>query len=168
MVNGSFNDLRVSQLIDNIEVKQSICFNWKMELDRATKWAKDTHHGVLITLRKDGRSQSSDISYAFINGKFCISATESRAKTINLLRDKRAVLHVTSPETWSYISFDGTAEISETAKLPNDAVCNELAKVFTEIQKKQHPDWDEFNEAMINDKRLVIRFVPQHAVGQIN
>ena len=139
-----------------------------MDLDKAITWASTTHHGVLITLRKDGRPQSSDIAYTVIEGKFCISATATRAKTINLLRDNRAVLHITSPETWSYISFDGIAEITQIAQQPEDSVCKELAKVFTAIQKKQHPNWDEFNQAMINDKRLVIRFVPDSAVGQIS
>lgn len=139
-----------------------------MDLNDAVNWAKDTHHGILITLRKDGRPQSSDIAYAIIDGKFCISATRSRAKTINLLKDNRAVLHITSPETWSYISFDGSAEITETAKVATDNVCQELANVFSAIQKKDHPNWDEFNQAMIEDKRLVIRFVPATAVGQIN
>ena len=139
-----------------------------MDLDNAITWASTTHHGVLITLRKDGRPQSSDIAYTVIEGKFCISATATRAKTINLLRDNRAVLHITSPETWSYISFDGIVEITQIAQQPEDSVCKELAKVFTAIQKKQHPNWDEFNQAMINDKRLVIRFVPDSAVGQIN
>ena len=139
-----------------------------MDLNDAVNWAVDTHHGVLITLRKDGRPQSSDIAYAVIEGKFCISVTRRRAKTINLLRDNRAVLHITSRDTWSYVSFDGSAEITETAKVPSDNVCLELANVFTTIQKKDHPDWDEFNQAMINDERLVIRFVPTTAVGQIN
>ena len=139
-----------------------------MDLNDAVNWAVDTHHAILVTLRKDGRPQSSDIAYAVIDGKFCISATRSRAKTINLLRDNRAVLHITSPDTWSYVSFDGSAEITKTAKVPDDNVCQELAHVFTAIQKKDHPNWDEFNQAMIEDERLVIRFVPTTAVGQIN
>tara|TARA_B100001175_G_scaffold238820_1_gene205111 strand:- start:17 stop:436 length:420 start_codon:yes stop_codon:yes gene_type:complete len=139
-----------------------------MDIDTAINWARDTHNGVLITIRKDGRPQSSDIVYAVLDGKFCISATKKRAKTINLLKDKRSVLHVTSPETWSYVSFDGISEVTEAAKVPADNVCQELAKIFTVIQKKDHPDPNEFNEAMINDQRLVIRFTPTSAVGQIN
>ena len=138
-----------------------------MDLDKAITWASTTHHGVLITLRKDGRPQSSDIAYTVIE-EVLHFRYGNKSKTINLLRDNRAVLHITSPETWSYISFDGIAEITQTAQQPEDSVCKELAKVFTAIQKKQHPNWDEFNQAMINDKRLVIRFVPDSAVGQIN
>ena len=39
-----------------------------MDLDKAITWASTTHHGVLITLRKDGRPQSSDIAYTVIGG----------------------------------------------------------------------------------------------------
>ena len=127
-----------------------------MDLQKAITWASNSHHGVLITLRKDGRPQSSDIAYAVIDGKFCISATATRAKTKNLLRDNRAVLHITSPETWSYISFDGVAEITQTAQQSEDPVCKELASVFTAIQKKQHPDWDEFNQATVSYTHLTL------------
>tara|TARA_B100001123_G_C15015671_1_gene909381 strand:- start:8 stop:457 length:450 start_codon:yes stop_codon:yes gene_type:complete len=139
-----------------------------MEVTTAVEWAQEKNHGILITIRKDGRPQSSDISYAVMQGKFCISATKNRAKTKNLLRDARAVLHVTSPQTWSYVSFDGRVEVTEKAKEPNDLVCQELAAIYIAIQKKEHPDWEEFNEAMVKDQRLVIRFIPETSVGQVN
>ena len=60
-----------------------------MELDEALAWVAEKTHGILITIRRDGRAQSSDISFTLKDGKFCISATASRAKTRNLLRDDR-------------------------------------------------------------------------------
>lgn len=30
-----------------------------------------------------------------------------------------------------------------------------------------HPDWDEFNQAMIDDRRLVVSIHPERAYGQI-
>tara|TARA_B100000953_G_scaffold166705_1_gene137421 strand:+ start:4716 stop:5135 length:420 start_codon:yes stop_codon:yes gene_type:complete len=139
-----------------------------MELDEALEWATEKNHGILITIRRDGRPQSSDISFTLKDGKFCISATTSRAKTRNLLRDDRAVLHVTSPESWSYISFDGTVEVTSPAQTHNDEVNKELADIYQRIAGKEHPDWNEYQQAMINDGRLVLRFVPQRAVGMVN
>lgn len=139
-----------------------------MELDEALEWATEKNHGILITIRRDGRPQSSDISFTLKDGKFCISATTSRAKTRNLLRDDRAVLHVTSPESWSYISFDGTVEVTSPAQTHNDEVNKELADIYQRIVGKEHPDWNEYQQAMINDGRLVLRFVPQRAVGMVN
>ena len=139
-----------------------------MDLDQALEWAAEKNHGILITIRQDGRSQSSDISFTLKEGKFCISATTSRAKTRNLLRDDRAVLHITSPETWSYISFDGSVEVTAPAKTKNDDTNQELAEIYQQILGEEHPNWDEFQQAMIDDKRLVLRFVPQRAVGMLN
>ncbi|MBJ68344.1 MAG: PPOX class F420-dependent oxidoreductase [Actinomycetota bacterium] len=139
-----------------------------MELDEALTWVAEKTHGILITIRRDGRAQSSDISFTLKDGKFCISATASRAKTRNLLRDDRAVLHVTSPKTWSYISFDGTVEVTSPAQSKNDEVNQELAEIYQRILGEEHPNWEEFQQAMINDGRLVLRFVPQSAVGMVN
>ena len=138
-----------------------------MELDEALTWVAEKTHGILITIRRDGRAQSSDISFTLKDGKFCISATASRAKTRNLLRDDRAVLHVTSPKTWSYISFDGTVEVTSPAQSKNDEVNQELAEIYQRILGEEHPNWEEFQQA-INDGRLVLRFVPQSAVGMVN
>jgi len=139
-----------------------------MELSEALSWAGDRHNAVLITIRRDGRAQSSDISYAVNDGIIRVSVTADRAKTRNLVRDPRAVVHITSPDTWSYLSFDGTVELSPVATEPGDATCQELAQLLRDVQGKEHPDWDEFNQAMVDDGRLVIRFTPASVNGQIN
>ncbi len=139
-----------------------------MELENALQWVAQQNHGILITIRRDGRPQSSDISYTLKDKKFCISATENRAKTKNLQHDNRAVLHVTSPQNWSYISLSGTVQITPPASDPSDGICQELADIYRNISGKDHPDWDEFYEAMVEEKRLVLRFVPETAVGQIH
>jgi len=71
-----------------------------MDMTTALEWAAHRRNAVLITLRKDGRAQSSDIAYALDDGTFVISVTDSRAKTANMRRDQRVVLHITHPD-WS-------------------------------------------------------------------
>ena len=53
-------------------------------------------------------------------------------------------------------------------KTKNDDVNQELADIYQRILGEEHPNWEEFQQAMINDGRLVLRFVPQHAVGMLN
>ena len=139
-----------------------------MDLNEALSWAADRHNAVLITIRRDGRPQSSDIAYAASDGMIRISVTDDRAKTRNLERDSRAVVHITAPNKWSYLSFDGTVELSPVAAEPGDAVCQELAQLLRDVQGKEHPDWDEFNQAMVDDRRRVVRFTPASVTGQIN
>lgn len=132
------------------------------------KWAADHKNGVLITLRADGRAQSSDIVYAIDGDDFLISVTESRAKTRNMARDNRVVLHLTHPASWSYASFDATAELSGTTVTAGDATSDLLVTYYEAVAGEPHPNWDEYRQAMVDEGRLVARLTPTSVVGQIN
>lgn len=138
-----------------------------MDLGAAVEWAKDRSHAVLITIRADGRPQSSDIVYSTDDDAFLISLTHDRAKTRNMRRDPRVVLHVTDPASWSYLSFDGVAELSEVTTAPDDETSDRLVSYFEAVSGGPHPDWDEYRQAMIEEGRLLARFVPSAVVGQI-
>ena len=138
-----------------------------LEASAAVEWAAQRRHGVLITLRRDGRAQSSDIVYGVIDGAFWISLTADRAKTVNMRRDPRVVLHVTAPDQWSYVSFDGTAELGPVTTSPDDQAADDLVALYRHVSGGEHPDWDEFRSAMIAEGRFVMRLRPLSAVGQI-
>lgn len=139
-----------------------------MDLQTALEWAGGRHDGVLITLRADGRPQSSDISYAYADGVFRISVTADRAKTRNLGRDPRAVLHVTDRSQWAYVSLDGSAELTAVTTAAGDEVGQELLAVYNAVSPTPHPDPDEYFAAMVKDRRLVVRFQPTAAAGMVH
>lgn len=138
-----------------------------MELSTALDWAGERKHAALITLRKDGRAQSSDIVYVIDDGVFVISLTNGRAKTKNMVRDNRVVLHLSSPEEWSYLSFDGTVELSAATTSVDDATNDALVSYYEAISGGPHPNWDEYRAAMVEEGRLLAYFTPGSVVGQI-
>ena len=137
-------------------------------LEHALTWASERKHAVLITLRKDGRAQSSDISYAVIDGEFVISLTATRAKTANMRRDPRVVLHITDPGSWSYLSFDAVAELGEVTTDPADPAADALVDYYRRVAGQEHPDWDEYRAAMISEQRQLLRLRANSVVGQIH
>ena len=139
-----------------------------MNMDDALTWAAQRKHAVMITIRSDGRPQSSDVVYAVDEGRLVVSLTNSRAKTANLRRDPRAVMHLTSPESWSYVSFDGTFELSPVTTSPGDATSDALVAYFEAVAGEAHSDWAEYRQAMIDEGRLLGWFTPAKAIGQIN
>ena len=138
-----------------------------MELTPALDWAADRKHAVLITIRSDGRPQSSDIVYTVDDGVVTISVTDDRAKTANMRRDPRVVLHVTEPSSWSYVSFDGEVTLSPVALDPDDPTADALAAYYERVAGQAHPDWAEYRQAMVDEGRLIVTFRPASAVGQI-
>ena len=137
-----------------------------MELSEAIDWASERRLGVLITIRSDGRPQSSDIVYYVDEGVFHISVTDDRAKTANLRRDSRAVLHVSDEQAWSYVSLDGTVELSPVTTSADDATSDALVEYFERVAGT-HSDWGEYRQAMIDERRLIVRFTPAHAAGHV-
>jgi len=138
-----------------------------VQLAEAIDWAAGRQVGALITIRKDGRPQSSDITYALEGDTFIISITDDRAKTHNMRRDPRVVLHLSDPASWTYLSFDGTVELLPTTTNPGDATSDALVAYYR-AAAGEHPDWDEYRRAMVDQKRLVARFTPTAVVGHIN
>jgi PPOX class probable F420-dependent enzyme len=124
--------------------------------------------GILATLRRDGRPQLSSVNYAFDPEAeiIRISTTADRAKVSNLRRDPRASFHVSSPDFWSYVVVEGTAELSPVAADPQDAAVAELIDLYRAVQG-EHPDWDDYRAAMVRDRRLVVRLPAGRAYGLV-
>jgi len=138
-----------------------------MDLATALEFASQNRNAVLITIRRDGRPQSSDIAMSVRDGVIEISVTADRAKTRNLQRDHRAVIHVTNPQSWSYVSFDGTVDLTPVTTEPDDATADALCDLYERIAGAPHSDWHEFRRAMVDEGRLVIRFSPTSVTGQV-
>lgn len=146
-----------------------------MELERAGAFLAEHNQGVLITIRGNGRAQSSNIAYHWDDdptgdspgGVARISLTADRAKTRNAQRDQRVSLHVSSKDFWQYVVIEGIAEFTPVTTSPGDEAGRMLAEVFEKISGSAHPDWDEFHQAMIDEQRLVMTVRPERAYGQL-
>lgn len=122
--------------------------------------------GVLVTLKRDGRPQLSNVMHHYYPDErlIRISVTDDRAKTRNLRRDPRASYHVTTSDRWAYTVVESTAELSPVARDPHDATAEELVGLYRDLQG-EHSDWDEYRAAMVRDHRLVLRLPVERVYG---
>jgi len=122
--------------------------------------------GVLVTLKRDGRPQLSNVSHHYYpdEGVIRISVTDDRAKTRNLRRDARASYHVSTADRRAYTVVEGTAELTPVAKDPHDDTVEELIRLYRDVLG-EHPDWDDYRAAMVRDRRLVVRLKVERAYG---
>jgi PPOX class probable F420-dependent enzyme len=125
--------------------------------------------GVLVTLKKDGWPQLSNVNYGWDAGEqtIRISTTAGRAKTSNMRRDPRVSFHVTTGDFWSYVVVDGQASLSAVAADPQDAAVEELVDLYRVVQG-EHPDWADYRAAMVRDHRLVVRIQAERAYGMVH
>jgi PPOX class probable F420-dependent enzyme len=134
--------------------------------DKLLALIKGNSLGVLATIKRDGRPQLSNVSYHFDPRELVIrvSITEPRAKTRNLRRDPRASILVDSDDGWSYAVAEGTAELTPPAAAPDDATVEALIALYRNIAG-EHSDWDEYRQAMVTDRRVVLTLPISHLYG---
>ena len=134
--------------------------------DAHLSWISERHQAVLVTLRSDGSPQTSNIAYDLVGGSARVSVTADRAKTHNLRRDPRGVLHVLGDSFWTYASVRVEARLGPVTTSPCDEAGQELLDLYQRISASTHPDPQEFFDAMVAEKRLVLSLVPVSAVAQ--
>lgn len=134
--------------------------------DKLLALITDNSLGVLATIKRDGRPQLSNVTYHFDPRTLTIeiSVTEPRAKTRNLRRDPRASLLVSSDDGWSYAVAEGNAVLSPPAAAPDDETVESLVTLYRNVAG-EHPDWDEYREAMVVDRRVLLRLRIGHLYG---
>jgi PPOX class probable F420-dependent enzyme len=135
-------------------------------MTEALEFAAQHRKGTLVTIRRDGRPQVSNVLYVLAGGTARMSVTADRAKTRNLERDPRACLHVTDETFWKYVVLDGTVSLSPPAADPQDATAEALVDYYRQ-SSGEHPDWDEYRAAMVAERRLIATLTVTHAYGQV-
>ncbi len=122
-----------------------------MNRAQATEYLRANHRGVLTTQKQNGRPQLSNIAYLYDTDNWVkVSLTADRAKTRNIQRDPRVSMLVLGENWYEYLVIEGTGTI-----LANNPLA-ELRHVYEGISSAPHPNWEEFDEAMVRDQRVVL------------
>lgn len=130
-----------------------------MDIDRARAFLNQHHRAVLATYRRDGRPQLSPVLVGVNeHGQAIISSRETAYKVRNLRRDSRASVCVfTDAFFGDWIQIDGTAHILSMPQALEPLV-NYYRRVVGE-----HPDWEEYRQAMADEKRVLIQITIDRA-----
>lgn len=126
-------------------------------LDELLAFVRPRHRLVLTTTRSDGSPQVSPVSGGVDDeGRLVISTYPERAKTTNLRRRPSASVLVLSDD-WddAWVQVDGDAEVLD---LPESL--EPLVDYYRAISG-EHPDWDEYREAMTRQGKSLIRITPR-------
>ncbi len=135
---------------------RTIATNTDVDRERLLEFARGRHHLVLITTRRDGSPQASPVTGGVDDeGRFVISTYPERAKATNVRRTGTASVLVLSDDfDGAWVQVDGDAEVLD---LPE--ALEPLVDYFRSISG-EHPDWDEYREAMRAQGKSLIRVTP--------
>ncbi len=123
-----------------------------MDPAKALDYIRENTNAVLATRRRDGTPQMSPVTLAVVDGTVVMSTRETAYKTKNLRRDPRSWLCVVPPKWFGdWIQIECRAEI-----VSGPAALEPLVNYYRTLQG-EHPDWDEYRQAMLTEQRCLIK-----------
>jgi PPOX class probable F420-dependent enzyme len=132
---------------------RAIATNTTVERAGLLEFVRPRHRVILLTRRRDGAPQASPVTAGVDDeGRLVVSTYPERAKVRNARRDPAGSAVVLSDE-WNgpWVQLWGTTEVLD---LP-DAL-EPLVDYYRSISG-EHPDWDEYREAMVRQGKSILR-----------
>ena len=138
-----------------------------MKFSDAAKFLQNNHDAVLTTFRRDGAAQMSIVTVGTLEDGVAFTTTEGRAKLLNLTRNRRCSILVSGSSWRPYLVLEGFAKIISQNNHDQQTWLQTLRKIYTSASGQDHPDWNEYDEAMIKDRRVGVKIVAEKLYGTL-
>ena len=125
------------------------------------------HDAVLTTFRRDGSAQMSIVTCGLYREGVAFMTAPDLAKVANLRRDPRCSILVSQHNWWGYVVLQGNARVYAPDNTDPEELRLILRDVYRSAAAKVHPDWEEFDQAMVAEGRPAVVVSPESEFMQI-
>ena len=133
-----------------------------MQLDKIEEIVALNNSAVFTTFRRSGAAQMSIVTVGVLNDGVAFTISPGSAKLGNLRRNPRCSLMVSRSDWRDYAVLEGRAQVLSPDSTPIEELRLILREVYRAGSGKEHPDWEEFDQAVKEDRRSAIIVVPDH------
>ena len=134
--------------------------------DKVLEFVTKNHLSTLSTFRSNGAVQLSLVMAGPYRDGVAFTTPGDRAKHKNLIRDPRCSILISTPDWFSgYVVMEGKAEIMDENNTDPAELMGALRDVYRVNAGSEHPDWDEYDQVMTDERRAVIIVKPEHTYG---
>jgi len=133
-----------------------------MRLDKIKEIVALNNQGVFTTFRRSGAIQMSIVTVGVLAEGVGFTVSPKSAKLVNLKRSPRCSLMVSQNDWREYAVIEGCAHLLSPDVSPTEELRLTLREVYRAGSGKEHPDWDEFDQAVQKDRRSAVIIVPEH------
>ena len=133
--------------------------------ENVKSFVSENRQAVLTTFRRNGAAQMSVITVGPYRDGVAFTTTADRAKLINLKRNPQCSLLVSKQDWWGYVVLEGHAQVISSDNTDAEELKMALRDGYRAAAAKEHPDWDEYDEAMRTERRAAVIVVPEKIYG---
>lgn len=139
-----------------------------MKFEDARPFLEQTHRSVVTTYQADGAAHMSVVVCGAYEGQAAFVSVHPKSQKVrNLRRDPRCTVLAVADNWRSWVSVEGEARLSSYANTDPEEVKILLREVYRACSHKDHPNWEEYDEAMKRQEGTVVLVTPKRVYGQI-
>jgi PPOX class probable F420-dependent enzyme len=126
-----------------------------VDLNEALTFARENKRGILGSVNADGSTHLVPVFAAVKDGRLLVSTPSTTVKARNIGRDPRVTMAF-GIRPW--------VAIAGTARIVTDDLPARLREYY-KLASGEHPDWDDYDRAMVREKRVLLEISPERAYG---
>jgi PPOX class probable F420-dependent enzyme len=128
-----------------------------VEISEALDFVRQHHNGVLAVSRADGKPQLSPVNATVDDSGLVVISSRETAYKVRSLRDRPFASYCAFTDRFygDWVQIEGPVRI---VALPE--AMQPLVDYYRSISG-EHPDWDEYREAMRTQGKCLIRITPE-------
>jgi PPOX class probable F420-dependent enzyme len=126
-----------------------------VDLNVALVFAQENKRGILGSVNADGSPHLVPVFAAAKDGRLLVSTPRTTVKARNIARDPRVTMAF-GIRPW--------VAIAGTARIVTDDLPARLREYY-KLASGEHPDWDDYDRAMVREQRVLLEITPERAYG---
>ena len=139
-----------------------------MEFEDVRSHFENNHRGVITTFQANGAAQSSIVVCGSYQGNAAFVIVKGRsAKPRNLRKDARCTVMSVSDNWRPCAIVEGQATLMDYRNTDPEKMRVELREVFRACGDKDHPDWEEYDQAMVKQDAVIVLVKPERVYGKM-
>ncbi len=139
-----------------------------MEFEDTKEFLRTNHRAVVTTFQRNGAAQSSIVVCGAYHDYMALVSVRGRsAKVRNLRRDPRCTVTATAADWRQYVVVEGTATLMDYRNTDPEEMRVKLREVFRVCGDQDHPDWEEYDRAMVEQDAVIVLVTPERVYGNL-
>ena len=139
-----------------------------MDFEEARPFMEANHQGVISTIQPNGAVQNSIVVCGAYQGNAAfVSVRGNSAKVRNLRRNPHCTVLTVTPNWRSCVAVEGQARLLDYSNTDGEELRVLLREVYRACGDKDHPDWEEYDGAMVEQDAVVVLVRPERVYGAI-
>jgi PPOX class probable F420-dependent enzyme len=137
-----------------------------MTFDDIRPFLERHHRGVITTFQPDGSAHASIVVCGAYQGYAAFVIVRGNSvKVRNLRQNPRCTVLAVSEDWRSWATVEGEAQLFDYRNTDTEEFRVMLREIFRACGDKDHPDWEEYDQAMRKQDAVAVLVRPQRVYG---